>query len=84
MPAAREGQASPGGGGNEVVRGKDLKCECGAGAKDVAPDVEIEPGSAVEWHCANGHLLISGYRPERQGSEAQEWAQQRYDEVTKP
>lgn len=44
------------------MMGKDLKCDCGAGAVDVAPDYDLSHVEAVEWHCANGHLLITGYR----------------------
>ena len=44
------------------MRGGDLRCECGAGLVDVA-DVEIPDRMALMWHCANGHELITGWRP---------------------
>lgn len=47
------------------MTGADLKCpECGAGAKDVDPNYNLDPVSglfptAVQawtmWHCKNGH-----------------------------
>ncbi len=45
------------------MKGADLECECGAGAIDVAPDLTLNEMGAVSWHCANGHLNISGARP---------------------
>lgn len=44
------------------MTGADLKCDCGARARDVAPDYEIGWREAVQWHCENGHLLITGWR----------------------
>lgn len=47
----------------KAVRGEDLECECGAGAIDVAPELTLAEVGSVSWHCANGHLNISGARP---------------------
>lgn len=55
------------------MMGRDLKCVvCGAGAKDVAPDYELDeppdqwlPATnawAVCWTCDSGHVLITGKR----------------------
>ena len=45
------------------MKGRDLRCDCGAGAKDVAPDLEFdEDDAAIQWTCQNSHLLISGWR----------------------
>lgn len=50
------------------MKGSDLKCDCGAGARDVALDMELVlMNSAVSWHCTNGHLMISGSRPGHDG-----------------
>ncbi len=45
------------------MTGADLRCECGAGAIDMAPDFPLRDGWSYQWHCANGHLHISGARP---------------------
>lgn len=50
------------------MKGSDLRCDCGAGARDVALDMELVlMNSAVSWHCTNGHLMISGSRPGHDG-----------------
>jgi hypothetical protein len=49
------------------VKGEDLECECGGGAIDVAPELTLNEMGAVSWHCANGHLNISGHRPGHTG-----------------
>lgn len=60
------------------MKGSDLKCECGAGAVDVAPDYEFNAGPfksmSHSWHCSNGHLNITGMRPGFVGIQ-----QQRFD-----
>ncbi len=43
--------------------GADLRCDCGAGAVDVAPTLLLRPNASYQWHCSNGHTLISGCRP---------------------
>ncbi len=49
------------------MKGSDLKCSCGCGARDVQLDMELFQGerrnAAISWHCTNGHLNISGDRP---------------------
>ncbi len=63
------------------MTGADLRCDCGAGAVDVAPDMELFPGemanSALAWHCANGCHNISGHRPGHEG-----FQQERYVRLT--
>lgn len=42
---------------------RQLRCPmCGEPPKDVAPEVEINPRSALAWTCLNGHRMISGWR----------------------
>ena len=49
------------------VFGRNLMCECGEGAKDVAQDYEIAANEAIQWTCHNGHIHISGARPGHKG-----------------
>lgn len=45
------------------VTGADLRCECGKGARDVAPTYEIdEQCFGVSWTCFAGHRNICGWR----------------------
>jgi hypothetical protein len=49
------------------VKGQDLRCACGEGARDVAPDYELDPGDPTDpmqsmiassdtfWTCDKGH-----------------------------
>lgn len=60
------------------MRGADLKCDCGQGARDIAPDYELEPMTSYEWTCLAGHLHISGWR-ELTGR----WEQMRFDNPKK-
>jgi hypothetical protein len=43
------------------VFGKDLRCKCGEGAKDVSPSYEIGESEGVEWTCRAGHMHVSGF-----------------------
>jgi hypothetical protein len=51
------------------MKGSDLRCPtCQASAIDVAHDLDMDSlglAWSVSWHCANGHLNISGYGSER-------------------
>lgn len=49
------------------MKGSDLRCECGTGAIDVAPNVEIRGDMAVSWRCVNRHINITGARPGYEG-----------------
>ncbi len=59
------------------MTGKDLRCpECGAEARDVHPDAELNPSGeflppakewGVMWTCRNGHRHISGVRDRDRG-----------------
>lgn len=56
------------------MKGSDLRCDCGAGAADMAPDIELGvgalPGWGVQWTCTNGHQQISGVRDTEVGFES--------------
>lgn len=53
------------------MKGKDIKCSCGAGPVDVDPELEFPMSSplglvgaqwAVQATCGNGHGFIAGVR----------------------
>jgi hypothetical protein len=46
------------------VFGRDLRCDCGEGAKDVSPSYEIGERESLSWSCKHGHEHVTGYKPD--------------------